>query len=144
MDSRELLVLTCEHLPCRAGDYVWPLQAPPLLADSEVLMQAHVVLQAQAAGASGIVEDSTRLFCALKDLRTLLRMLAAMSSVFADAFEQSLGSATALLSKILELTDYVRQHALQRHGPQFNKLYEIFPLHELTKRNQKTHHVSPA
>jgi len=100
-------------------------------------MQAHVVLQAQAAGASGIVEDSTRLFCALKDLRTLLRMLAAMSSVFADAFEQSLGSATALLSKILELTDYVRQHALQRHGPQFNKLYEIFPLLELTKRDQK-------
>jgi hypothetical protein len=58
-----------------------PSQLPALLADAETVMHAHTTLQGQAA------DVSTRLFCALKDTRTLLRMLAAMAPIFVDAFE---------------------------------------------------------
>ena len=68
-------------------------------------------------------EESTRLFCALKDLRTLLRMLASMANVFVDSFEQSLASASALVGKVLDLADYIRVHSLHRRGAQFCKLY---------------------
>ena len=69
------------------------------------------------------MEESTRLFCALKDVRTMLRMLAAMASVFADSFEESLTSATLLISKTIDLVDYLRTHGLHRQGAQFTKLY---------------------
>ena len=107
-----------------------PVSLPPFLSPSLPLFlarppplfpPAHIRTSLCMFLAAG--EESTRLFCALKDLRTLLRMLASMANVFVDSFEQSLASASALVGKVLDLADYIRVHSLHRRGAQFCKLY---------------------
>lgn len=94
-------------------------QLLPLFAsNSSGLLQAHTILSNNSASR----EDSTRLFCFMKDLRSCLVTLCSVSTVFTNAFEVSLGTTVQLVARILDIAEYCHSHVLYRHGPQFRKL----------------------